>query len=613
MGWDSEGVLAGRYRKLGRIGQGGMGAVWRAYDTGLEREVAIKELWVPEQVSEQERRVWYARMGREARTVARLRHPGIVTVYDRVMGEDGRPWIVMELIQGQSLDHLLTERQALPEQQVAAIGLAVLEALSAAHAHGIVHRDVKPANLLLEGDRIVLTDFGIAALEGDATLTRTGGVLGTPAYMSPEQIAGQTVTPASDLWSLAATLYAAVEGRRPFTAPTHGALFVAIATQDPAPPTCGGPLAQVLSGLLRKDPADRLSVPQIRDLLTTVTGPDTKLNAQARRSADQQSATCADTLNFTDDLTLLHGTGPLPDDRGRTQSSRAAAPLPEQEAVALYRRLAETDPDRYRPDLARALNDLGHTLYGLERFAEILPLRQEAVAICRELVEVDPDRYRPDLAYSLSHLSHTLYRLDRFAEELPVEQEAVAVYRRLAEADPDRYRPDLAQLLSNLGHTLNRLDRHAEAAPVRQEAVAVYRRLAEADPDRYRPDLVQALNDLGHTLYGLERFAEILPLRQEAVAICRELVEVDPDRYRPDLAYSLSHLSHTLYRLDRFAEELPVEQEAVAVYRRLAEADPDRYRPDLAQLLSNLGHTLNRLDRHAEAAPVRQEADTIRQ
>ncbi|MFF4239606.1 serine/threonine-protein kinase [Actinomadura geliboluensis] len=270
MSWDREGVLAGRYRNLGRIGQGGMGSVWRAHDADLDREVAIKELRVPEQVTEQERAVWYARMEREARAAARLRHPAIVTVYDRVMGEDGRPWIVMELIRGRSLERLLAEQGRLPARQVAAIGLAMLDALSAAHAQGIVHRDVKPANVLLEGERVVLTDFGIAAVEGDATLTRSGAVLGTPAYMSPEQVHGQPATSASDLWSLGATLYAAVEGRPPFTAPTHGALFIAIATQEPPPPACGGPLARLLTGLLRKDPAARLTPAQARALLTAV-------------------------------------------------------------------------------------------------------------------------------------------------------------------------------------------------------------------------------------------------------------------------------------------------------------------------------------------------------
>ncbi|OLT38283.1 hypothetical protein BJF79_27495 [Actinomadura sp. CNU-125] len=260
-------MLAGRYRRLDRIGRGGMGSVWRAHDADLDREVAVKEIHVPEQVAEDERAVWFARMEREARAAARLRHPGIVTVHDRVVGEDGRPWIVMELVQGRSLDRVLADEGVLPARRVAAIGLAMLDALSAAHAQGIVHRDVKPANVLLEDERVLLTDFGIAAVEGDATLTRSGAVLGTPAYMSPEQVEGRSVTPASDLWSLGATLYAAVEGRPPFTAPTHGGLFVAIATREPDPPQCGGPLAEAMRGLLTKDPADRPSVARIRALL----------------------------------------------------------------------------------------------------------------------------------------------------------------------------------------------------------------------------------------------------------------------------------------------------------------------------------------------------------
>ncbi|WP_051301084.1 serine/threonine-protein kinase [Actinomadura rifamycini] len=275
MGWDGDGVLAGRYRRLGRIGQGGMGAVWHARDIDLDRDVAVKELRVPDQVTDQERDVWYARMEREARAAARLRHPGIVTVHDRVMGDDGRPWIVMELVRGRSLEDLLAEQTALPPHRVAAIGLAMLDALTAAHAQGVVHRDVKPANVLLEGDRVLLTDFGIAALEGDVTITRSGAVLGTPAYMSPEQVRGGAVTPASDLWSLAATLYTAVEGRRPFDGPGHGAVFVAIATARHAPPSCGGPLARVLDGLLRKDPSDRLSPAEARDLLQAALGPAT--------------------------------------------------------------------------------------------------------------------------------------------------------------------------------------------------------------------------------------------------------------------------------------------------------------------------------------------------
>ncbi|MFD0851474.1 serine/threonine-protein kinase, partial [Actinomadura adrarensis] len=170
-----------------------MGVVWRAHDIGLDREVAVKELRLPDHLDEEERRIRYARMEREAKAAARLRHPGIVTVYDRVIGDDGRPWIVMELVQGASLAELLRDDEdgRLPVSRVARIGLRMVDALAAAHELGVVHRDIKPANVLLEGDdRVVLTDFGIAALDGDATLTRSGTILGTPAFMSPEQVRG---------------------------------------------------------------------------------------------------------------------------------------------------------------------------------------------------------------------------------------------------------------------------------------------------------------------------------------------------------------------------------------------------------------------------------------
>jgi hypothetical protein len=263
-------MLAGRYQLMEKIGQGGMGVVWRAFDTGLDRDVAIKELRLPEWISEQERPRSYARMGREARAAARLKHPGIVTVYDRVVGEDGRPWIVMELIHGTSLADEVKRHGRLPVRRVAAIGLRLLEAVSAAHAQGIVHRDIKPANVLFEGDRVVLTDFGIAALDGDVTLTHTGAILGTPAYMSPEQVDGRPVSE-SDLWSLGATLYDAVEGHPPFAGPTNGAVFAAIATQDPIPPVHAGRLAPVLSGLLRRDLSERLTAEETREILLPLT------------------------------------------------------------------------------------------------------------------------------------------------------------------------------------------------------------------------------------------------------------------------------------------------------------------------------------------------------
>ncbi|WP_198318742.1 serine/threonine-protein kinase [Pseudofrankia inefficax] len=265
-------MLAGRYRLTGMLGQGGMGAVWRAHDEQLGRDVAVKELRLPEQLTAAERTNWIARLDREARAAARLKHPGIVTIHDRVTGEDGRPWIVMELVHGGSLGDLLKSTGPLPPEQVAGIGLQVLAALSAAHQAGITHRDIKPANILLEDDRVVLTDFGIAALDGDATLTASGMLLGTPAFMAPEQVNGLPATAESDLWSLGATLYTAVEGRPPFSGTNPGAVLVSVATQDPAPALRAGPLGAALSGLLRKEPARRPTADQLREILLPLAG-----------------------------------------------------------------------------------------------------------------------------------------------------------------------------------------------------------------------------------------------------------------------------------------------------------------------------------------------------
>ncbi|WP_435972134.1 serine/threonine-protein kinase [Streptomyces sp. Qhu_M48] len=223
---------------------------------------------LPEYLGDAERKNWIARLDREARAAARLKHPGIITVHDRIAGPDGRPWIVMELVDGGSLADLIAAQGALPPRQVADIGLQVVAALGAAHRMGITHRDIKPANILLEEGRVVLTDFGIAALEGDATLTATGMIMGTPAFMAPEQVRGLPATAESDLWSLGATLYAAVEGRAPFEGTAPSAVLVAVATEEPAPATRAGTLGPVLDGLLHKDPGARLPVEELRALLT---------------------------------------------------------------------------------------------------------------------------------------------------------------------------------------------------------------------------------------------------------------------------------------------------------------------------------------------------------
>ncbi|WP_067813645.1 serine/threonine-protein kinase [Actinomadura kijaniata] len=253
-------LLAGRYRLTSVVGRGGMGTVWRAWDEALHREVAVKEVALHPSLSEEERAQRHERTLREARASARLNHPGVVTVHD-VVDEDGRPWIVMELVQARSLQEVVDADGPLPPGRVAAIGRQVAGALRAAHAIGILHRDVKPANVLITPDgRAVLTDFGIAQIAGDATLTQAGMIMGSPAYMSPERLNGERARPASDLWALGATLYAACEGRAPHHRDDAMAMLAAVMTQDPPPPRNAGPLAPVLAALLERDPARRMGV-----------------------------------------------------------------------------------------------------------------------------------------------------------------------------------------------------------------------------------------------------------------------------------------------------------------------------------------------------------------
>ncbi|MGW3496222.1 protein kinase domain-containing protein [Streptomyces sp. NPDC001020] len=253
-----ERVVAERYRLLSPLGEGGMGTVWRARDEVLHREVAVKEVRAPVGLSAAEIERLYTRLEREAWAAARVAHRNVVTVYD-VAHEDGRPWIVMELIRGIALSDLLDAEGPLAPQRAASIGAEVLAALRAAHAAGVLHRDVKPANVLLANDgRVVLTDFGIARVEGSSALTMTGEVIGSPEFLSPEQALGRTLGPESDLWSLGVLLYAAVEGHSPFRQDTPLTTLRAVVDEELPPPRRAGPLTWVIEGLLRKDPAERL-------------------------------------------------------------------------------------------------------------------------------------------------------------------------------------------------------------------------------------------------------------------------------------------------------------------------------------------------------------------
>ncbi len=247
-----------------------MGMVWLARDETLHRDVAVKEVVPPAGLTEEERAEMNARSLREARAIARLSHPNVVRIFD-VVTVDGRPWIVMEYLSGKSLAALMTEQGRLAPAKVADIGLGVLAALRAAHGAGMLHRDVKPGNVMLgEDGRVVLTDFGLATLPGDPAVTRTGLILGSPSYISPERVEGGEVGPAADLWSLGATLYAAVEGQSPYARPNAMATLAALATEEPAPPRLAGPLKPVLVGLLRKDPRQRMGAAEAEQLLLRV-------------------------------------------------------------------------------------------------------------------------------------------------------------------------------------------------------------------------------------------------------------------------------------------------------------------------------------------------------
>lgn len=279
-------LLAGRYRLGGVLGRGGMGTVWRAEDETLGRTVAVKELRFPSSIDEDEKRRLITRTLREAKAIARIRNTSAVTVYD-VVDEDDRPWIVMELVEGKSLAEVIREDGLLEPKRAAEVGLAVLDVLRSAHREGILHRDVKPSNVLISEDgRVVLTDFGIAQVEGDPSITSTGMLVGAPSYISPERARGHKPGPAADMWSLGGLLYAAVEGAPPYDKGSAIATLTAVMTEPLEDPKNAGPLKDVIYGLLTKDPAQRLDDGRARAMLTAVIHAPEPKRAEPEPAAD---------------------------------------------------------------------------------------------------------------------------------------------------------------------------------------------------------------------------------------------------------------------------------------------------------------------------------------
>ncbi|MEV6952826.1 serine/threonine-protein kinase [Streptomyces sp. NPDC051183] len=332
-------VLAGRYRLVEPIGRGGMGRVWRAHDELLHRTVAVKELTAGLYVAQADRDVMHARTQKEARAAARIQHPAVVTVHD-VLEHDDRPWIVMEYIDGPSLADAAKAAGRIEPREAARIGLHVLGALRAAHAVGVLHRDVKPGNVLLAKDgRVLLTDFGIAAIEGDSSITRTGELVGSIDYLAPERVTGGAPDPASDLWSLGATLYTAVEARSPFRRTSPISSLQAVVNDEPPALRQSGALGPVITALLRKDPAERPSAVEAERMLleamegreprsaqayvpTRAVAPEELAPARPQQASQQQAAPAEE---YTPTAALRESAPPVNAKPGRGRIKRAAA------------------------------------------------------------------------------------------------------------------------------------------------------------------------------------------------------------------------------------------------------------------------------------------------
>jgi hypothetical protein len=317
-------LVAGRYLLIEQLGSGGMGTVWRAADRVLGREVAVKELRGLAELAGPEREAFTLRTFREARAAGRLNHPGVVAVYD-IFEDGGHPWIVMQLVPSRTLGSIVRDEGALPPRRVAEIGVQLLAGLRVAHEAGVLHRDVKPDNVLIAEDgRAVLTDFGIATLEDDSPVTRTGTLIGTPAFIAPERAAGGSAERASDLWSLGVTMFLAVEGRSPFQRGHALATLAAVVYDHHGPLHRAGPLAPVIDGLLAKDPARRLS------------GDDAEL--WLRTIADGQAAEPAHMTGFPHMAEPPHAESP----RAASEPHGATVPL-RASAVAPVRRRRRWD------------------------------------------------------------------------------------------------------------------------------------------------------------------------------------------------------------------------------------------------------------------------------
>ncbi|MEU9411451.1 protein kinase [Streptomyces sp. NPDC048281] len=322
-------MVTGRYRLAESIGQGGMGRVWRAADETLDRQVAVKEMRI-DGLDAEDTRTRRERTLREARATARIDHPNVVRVYD-VVDEGERLWIVMELVHGRSLEWIMAEEGALSPRAAARIGLGLVAALRQVHAGGVLHRDIKPGNVLVESaaGRVVLTDFGIAAIQDAKALTMVGMLVGSPDYMAPERVSGRPQGPPSDLWSLGATLCAALAGRSPFSRDTTLATLHAVLYEEPELPPTAGPLRDVLAALLEKEPTARPGLAEVERELHPVAYPppvERRTPTYVLRPPTPQDQPPRPQVSASTEA----ASEPRTEVRSETPSGSSAAPTPER-------------------------------------------------------------------------------------------------------------------------------------------------------------------------------------------------------------------------------------------------------------------------------------------
>ncbi|GAA0376853.1 hypothetical protein Acor_31120 [Acrocarpospora corrugata] len=338
---EGERLVARRYQLKRKLGQGAMGVVWEGHDTLLDRPVAVKEVLLPRNLPPDELERQLLRTGREARTAARLSHRSIVSIYD-VAEEDGRPWIVMELVNAPSLDQLVRERGSLPVREVASIGRQILSALDAAHTAGILHRDVKPANILVTSDgRAVLTDFGIATTSSETSLPDAGSLTGSPPFIAPERAEQGGFGPPSDLWSLGATLYAALLGKSPFDRGSTMATLAAVLTEEPDFGRIHPALHPVLTALLKRDPAERATAAAAERMLAQVEGVQSRERTSRRRGRTwliAVAAIAAVALSGTAAWSMMSLNAPPPIPSATPSPSPSPTPTPSPVRVSAFKR-----------------------------------------------------------------------------------------------------------------------------------------------------------------------------------------------------------------------------------------------------------------------------------